>query len=351
MKYVAMLLILAVIVVGILYGVGFFGSGADTLCLRVAVDISHSEPILEQFKKDTGINVEIMYDEEASKTVVHVMKIMEEQKSGNPHCDVFWNNEIVHTLRLKQLGYTEAYQSPSAADIPAEFKDAEHHWAGFGARARIFIVNTDLLPDEADRPTTYADLANPKFAGKGTFARPETGTTLTHVAALFNDELLGLEGAKKFLEGCVENRVNWAPSNGQTMARVRDGSKAFGFTDTDDYNLALKRNAPVAAVYPDQGEGQLGTMVLPNTVCLLKDSSHPEQAKKLIDYILSKEVEEALANGLSRQIPVRAEGVKAPEGMKIPGRDFRAMKIDWEKVAAEFDDRKDEARKILRKAE
>ena len=83
-------------------------------------------------------------------------------------------------------------------------------------------------------------------------------------------------------------------------------------------------------------ETTLGTLVLPNTVAMIKGGPNPEAAKKLIDYILSPEVEEKLAFCDSAQIPLHPD-VKKPDHVKVPGVDFRSMKVDFEKAAAQFD--------------
>ena len=79
---------------------------------------------------------------------------------------------------------------------------------------------------------------------------------------------------------------------------------------------------PVAIVYPDQGDGQLGTLFIPNTLALIKDSPNPEAAEKLLDYLLSSDVERRLADGPSAQIPLR-RGVPASPRVKTPQRSPR----------------------------
>ena len=103
------------------------------------------------------------------------------------------------------------------------------------------------------------------------------------------------------------------------MHKVRDGHFAFGLTDTDDFNVAREEGFPVAVVYPDQGEGELGTLLIPNTVAILADAPHPEAARQLVDFILSREVEERLAHARGAQIP-RARRRAAPAARQGPGR-------------------------------
>ena len=113
------------------------------------------------------------------------------------------------------------------------------------------------------------------------------------------------------------------------------------------YETFVRGDGHTVSLPPDQGEGQLGTMVIPNTVCILKDAPHLDGAKKLVDYLLTKEVEKKLAFGLSRQIPVRPD-VEHPPEIKVPGKDFRAMTVDWETAAGELEARQKIIRDVLK---
>ena len=64
-------------------------------------------------------------------------------------------------------------------------------------------------------------------------------------------------------------------------------------TDTDDVNVALKDGQPIAMVLPDK-DG-LGVPVMPNMVSLIANAPHPADARQLIDYLLSPDVERQLA--------------------------------------------------------
>jgi len=307
---------------------------AGEVVIYCALDQNFSEAILKEFEKRTGIAVRAQYDLEASKSVGFYQKIKEDM--NRPRCDVFWNNELMLTVCLKQRGALAPYISPAAAEIPDSFKDPEGFWTGFAARARVFIVNTDLLPERDAWPSSYRDLVDPARRSQGGLARPFAGTTATHGTILF--QVLGEERAKAFFEGIVANDVNMTPGNAHLMRSVRQGDFAFGFTDTDDFNVARLEKFPVEAVYPDQGEGEPGTLVIPNSVALIKGGPNPDNAKKLIDYILSTEVEEKLAFADSAQIPLR-KAVKRPEHVEVPGVDFRAMVVDFEKAADEYEAR------------
>lgn len=300
--------------------------GGDDVTLYVALDEEHSRRLLEQFERESGLRVHARFDTEASKTVGLVSAIVEEARSGRPRCDVFWNNELAHTVRLAQMEMLVPYDSPSAAAIPERYKDRGHLWTGFAARARILIVNTDLIPDSADYPRSMWDLVNPEWKGRCGIARPLTGTTLTHFTAL--RFVLGEEKFAEWVSGMFANDVRFLQSNGATMRAVRDGDLAFAFTDTDDYHVALTKGAPVTCVFPDQGEEQIGTMLIPNSVAIVAGGPNPESAKKLADWILSESTEALLAAGKSAQLPLRSS-VRGPSEETILGiGSFREMQWD-----------------------
>jgi iron(III) transport system substrate-binding protein len=72
---------------------------------------------------------------------------------------------------------------------------------------------------------------------------------------------------------------------------------------------------------------------------LLNGAPHPEEGKRLIDYLLSEKVEVALAAGRSAQIPLHP-GVALPEGGRSIAS-IRAITVDWEKVASAIDEQSD----------
>jgi len=310
-------------------------SAEPDLVVYCALDEGFSAPLLARFGKETGLDVQVQFDTEASKTVGLVRSLIEEASS--PRCDVFWNNEIAQTVRLAEMGLLDPYDSPSAANIPEQFRDPERRWTGFAARARVLIVNTDLM-DPAE-VTGMADLLDPKWKGRVGIARPLTGTTLTHATALY--DAIGEEAATTHLtairDAGEKGDINIATSNGQVMRLVREGTLAWGWTDTDDYNVAREEGHPVAAVYPDQGEGELGTLLIPNSITIMDGAPHKANAQRLVDWVLREEIERELAYSRSAQIPVRPS-VERPDHVR--GLDsIRMMQISFVSIGKQIERR------------
>lgn len=300
------------------------GVEARQVVVYTALDQPFSEPLLQDFEKITKIKVSAVYDIEATKTTGLVNRLIAEKR--NPRCDVFWNNEIINTIVLKRKGVLAQYVSPAAKDIPTQFKDRDGFWAGFAARARVLVVNTDVLPVRA-HPRSILDFTDSVWKGKAAIANPLFGTTATHVAALFS--FMGQQQAKQYLQNLKANSIRIVDGNSVVRDQVGTGELPAGFTDTDDVNTGILSGMPIQAVYPDQAG--FGTLVIPNTVGLIANCPHPAEGKILIDYLLSKPVESRLAFGPSVQMPVRMS-VKAPPAIKRVGQ-IKAMPVDYEHVA------------------
>jgi iron(III) transport system substrate-binding protein len=308
---------------------GTLGAKNSEVIIYTAVDQVFSEPILQEFEKRTGIRVKAIYDIEATKTTGLVNRLIAEKK--NPQCDVFWNNEIVKTIILKRKGVLAPYVSQSASDIPALFKDKEALWTGFAARARVLVVNRNKVASP-DTLSSIFELTQEKWRAKVGIANPLFGTTATHVAALF--AVLGKEKAQKYFNDLKKNQIQVLDGNSIVKDRAGSGEIAIGFTDSDDVNVGVKAGLPIYALYPDAKD--LGTLLIPNTVSLIAKSPHPQEAKRLIDYLLSKEVEEKLAFCEAVQMPVRKE-VKTPPNFVSIDR-IKVMAVDFEKMADEMDE-------------
>ena len=99
--------------------------------------------------------------------------------------------------------------------------------------------------------------------------------------------------------------------------------------------IERERARQVAIVYPDRQPDQLGTLFIPNTLAIVKGCPHRDQAKKLIDFLLSPRVEEKLALGPSGQIPLNP-AVKAELRFETP-RTVKAMPVDFTAAAGQWD--------------
>jgi len=306
---------------------------ASSVVVYTALDQEFSEPLFEPFQKMSGIEVLPRFDTEATKTVGLANTIRISAESGRVRCDLFWNNEILNTIRLKEEGLLRPIQPANAEQFPAQFRAADNTWFGFAARARVLIVNTKLVPDD-QIPRSIFELTQPKWRGKVGIAKPLFGTTATHAACLFAK--LGSDQAREFFLTLKKNDIQILSGNKQVAISVAAGTIPLGLTDTDDALGEWEKGMPVKLIYLDSEPGGLGTLFIPNTLAALKNSPNPAAAEQLANYLLSPEVETALARGPSAQIPLNPS-LKVELRVETPAT-VTAMEIDWELAARKWDE-------------
>src|SRR5687768_15939225 len=300
-----------------------------SVTVYVSTDRVFSEPILRNYEKQSGVKVNAVYDTEETKSTGLANRLLAEK--ARPQADVFWSNEPVRTLVLKSRDVLAPYRSPSAKGIPDVLIDPEGYWTGFSARIRVIAYNTKAVTP-GDAPQSIFDLADPRWKGQVAMAEPRFGSTSFHVAALY--ALAGDEKMDDFVRRLKANGVRIVDGNSVVRDLVARGDVRVGLTDTDDVNVGVEDGQPIAMVLPDRNG--LGVPVMPNMVSLIANAPHGEEARKLIDYLLSADVERQLAQSEAVQIPLHA-GVPGPKN--IPAiQTFKPMTLDYTKAAARVED-------------
>jgi iron(III) transport system substrate-binding protein len=287
---------------------------AGPVVLYTSVDEPYVRPLVEQFKRETGIDVTLVTDAEASKSVGLAEKLRAEK--DHPNADVWWSNECFLTINLADEDVLAPYESPSAADVPAQFKDPQHRWAGSVLRVRTMVA----APGHGFHPTGLSDFLRPEVKGRIAIARPTAGTTGGHVAALY--VLWGNDRADDFFRKLHTNGVILVGGNSMVAETVARGDLWLGLCDNDDAADASTNVGKLEAVLPDQGDGQDGTLGMPCTVGLVNGSPHPEAARKLIDFLLSSRADQKLIDAKFAWCSVRDASGKG-----------KFMKVDYTAVA------------------
>ena len=303
-------------------------TNSRTVVVYVSEDQVFSEPILKDFERETGITVKSVFDTEESKSTGVMNRLIAEK--DNPQADVYWANEPVRADALKQRGVSTPYVSPSAEGIADQFKDPDHYWTGFSARARLLLVNLR----STIKPAGVMAYAEPSAKGRAAIANPLFGTTTDYVAALFT--IWGNERARNFMNDMKKNGVKITTSNGESADFVAAGQVDFSLVDSDDAVNRKKQGKPVEIIYPDQESDGLGVLILPNAVALIKGSPHTANGKRLIDYLLSKETERKLAFADCAQIPLHSGIDTPPEVQRI--EEIKPMRVGYAELARKMDE-------------
>ncbi len=314
------------------------GDGAQVArpVVYCSVDEQFAREIITKFEAETGIKAEVVFDSEAGKTTGLVNRIIDEGKAGRRRADVFWSGELFNTILLGRQGLLEPYKPSTADDIPERYRDPGHHWTATGVRGRVLAFDPKVTP--ADQvPTSWTDLADPGVAGRTALANPLFGTTRGHVAAMF--ALWGSEKGRAFLEDLRRYEVRIVDGNMTAVRNILDGRVAFAATDTDDVWVVQRRGASIDLRYLDMGDG--GTLLIPSTTALLRGSTNPD-ARRLVDFLVSAEVERLLAKSAWGSVPVRP-WLREELGMEWPAE----SKVDHQAVADSMDEAVQAVREIL----
>ena len=295
-----------------------------SVTIYVSTDRVFSEPVLRAYERQSGVTVNAVYDTEETKSTGLANRLLAEQ--ARPQADVFWSNEPV-------VPWCSSRVTPSRRTVPRTPKASRRFSSMPTAIGRAFrraFASSPTTPHSSrptDAPTSVFDLADPRWRGQVAIANPRFGSTSFHVAALY--AAAGDERMDAFFRQLKANDVKIVDGNSVVRDLVSRGEVKIGLTDTDDVNVAIEDGQPIAMVLPDAAG--LGVPVMPNMVSLVANAPHVEEGQRLIDYLLSRDVEEQLARSAAVQIPLHA-GVPGPKN--IPAIDtFRPMTLDFTKAA------------------
>ncbi len=269
-------------------------------------DFVFAEPIFRQFEKEFNIQVRAVYDSEAVKTVGLVNRLIAER--SHPQCDVFWNNE---EFRTRQLASQSIFRETNS-------------WAAFGYRIRRMVVSSN----STNTPKNLLELTNEIWRGKIALAYPLFGSTATHFLAL--RQHWGEEKWRSWCRALQANKPFLVDGNSVVAKFVRRGEASVGLTDSDDIAAENRDDGNLKAL-PIDAE----TLLIPNTIAVIRSAPHPEAAEKLFQFLQSREVVEKL---------VAADAIegKSPNEVKTA-----TLKLDWEKLLADLDMATQELKEIF----
>ncbi|MBR2662908.1 MAG: ABC transporter substrate-binding protein [Clostridia bacterium] len=236
--------------------------------------------------KYPGVDMEYYY---AGDGKLVTKMTTEAQDGGQIASDLVWLGNPSDYEVFKKNGWLEPYVSPETDHIAKEYMDPEGYYTA--GRLVTMGIAWFIGVDEADAPKTWNDLLDPKWQGQIIMTDPaQASTTKYWMAAMMQSEKYGPEFFKKLRE----NGVELESGTTATHNRVADASYQVGIClDYVSANL-IAEGSPMAFHYTTE---DVITMTSP--VAIIKGCANPDNAKLLMDFILSKEGQEVLvANNL-----------------------------------------------------
>jgi iron(III) transport system substrate-binding protein len=245
-----------------------------------SVDLPLAERIARSFQeKYPGTSVRV----ERSGAERVFQRIGQEYGSNVHAVDVVNSSDAAHLIVWKNNGWLAPFVPEDVAKhYPGEHKDPDGMFASF----RVFLCpmgyNTNLVKAE-EAPRSYADLLDPKWAGKIVKAHPSySGTILTATYQMSRD--IGWD----YFEKLAGQRVMQVQSAADPPKKLALGERAI-MADGIEYGMfQLKETGnPVELIYPTEGTPLI---VGPNAV--FKAAPNPNAARLLQCYMFTPECQQ-----------------------------------------------------------
>ncbi len=205
-------------------------------------------------------------------------------EAPNFKADIIWGFLNAHAMVGTQRGWFIPYKSPVWTDIPAKFQDPDGFWHGYNYWFSAMVVNTKLLKEKnLPKPKSWKDLANPVYKGEIVMPNPGTsGTAFLSVSAMM--QIFGEDEAWKILDKIDDNVGQYTKSGSAPAQLVAQGEYAVGLSWDQAIYGRVAKGFPIEGIIPTEG-----TAFDLESVAILKGSKNIEGAKKLIDWLGSKE--------------------------------------------------------------
>jgi iron(III) transport system substrate-binding protein len=293
-----------------------------------AMDIAVAEKFAKAFEaKYPGIAVRV----ERSGAERIFQRIAQEKASNIHAVDVVNSADAAHLIVWKRNGWLEPYVPEDVAQhYPAEHKDPDGFYASQRAWLSVIGYNTNLVKPE-DAPKSWADLLDPKWAGKMVKAHPAySGTIMTATYQISRD--LGWS----YFERLAKQRVMQVQSSTDPPKKLALGERAI-MADGNDYNLILLKEAgqPVEVVYPAEGTPLI---VGPNAI--FKNAPNPNAARLLQSYLFTQEAQQMLVDTIAQRsfhrLVKEKPGRKALSEIKLMKDDPAAVEAQAEEIKTRY---------------
>jgi iron(III) transport system substrate-binding protein len=281
--------------------------------LYSAMDLPVGEKLGKAFEAQyPGIQVQI----ERSGSERLFQRIDQEFASNIRAADVVNSSDASHFITWKKNGWLAPFVTEDIAQhfLP-EYRDPD----GMSATTRIYLssiaYNTNLVkPDEA--PKSFADLLDPKWAGKMVKGHPAySGTIMTATFQLVR------EFGWDYYEKLSKQRVMQVQSSTDPPKKLALGERAV-MADGNEYNVVLLKEAgqPVEPVYPTEG-----TPTISGPTGIFANAPHPNAARLFQAWLHTRETQQFFID-FSAQYSVHAQVQSKPGRRKIS--DIKLMKED-----------------------
>ncbi len=242
---------------------------------------------------------------------------IDQEFASNIHAaDVINSSDASHFIPWKKNGWLAPFVPEDVAKyFPETYRDPD----GMFATSRIWLssiaYNTKLVKPE-DAPKSFADLLDPKWAGKMVKGHPAySGTIMTATFETVRE--LGWD----YYEKLSKQRVMQVQSSTDPPKKLSLGERAV-MADGNEYGIVLLKEAgqPVEPVYPTEG-----APVISGPTGIFAGAPHPNAARLFQAWLHTRQTQQFFID-FTAQYSVHAQVTSKPGRRKLA--DIKLMKED-----------------------
>lgn len=251
-------------------------------------------------------------------------------EKASPVADVTYLG-VTFAIQAQKDGLVAAYKPVAWSEIPDGLKDPQGHWFTIHSGTLGFMVNVDALKGKPV-PQSWADLLKSDYKGLVGYLDPASAF-VGYVGAVAVNQARGgsMDNFTPAIDYFKALQKNEPIVPKQTSyARMLSGEIAILLDyDFNAYRAKYKDKANVQFVIPTEG-----TVVVPYVMSLVANAPHADNARKVLDFVLSDEGQALWANAYLR--PVRTSAIsREAQSRFLPASEYaRAKPVDYGRMAA-----------------
>lgn len=271
-------------------------SAFANLVVYSSVDEANARKILNAFTAATGIKVNFVFLS-SGPALARI-----EAESNNPQADVWFGAPLENHIIAKERGLTTPYKTLSIYGVSPEFYDVEGYYHPIYMNPLGVGVNTKVLEQiSAPMPVTWEDLLNPVYERMIQYPNPQSsGTAYAFITGLI--AIYGEDGAIEYLKKLNPNVQTYTQSGTGPSKAVGPGQVALGIQFTPAFFQFMEQGYPVKVVFPEEGVPYEVA-----SISIIKGAKNMEDAKKLVDWIVSKEGQQEVVDQKTYFYPIRPD--------------------------------------------
>lgn len=292
-----------------LFTLSVLGLCAATSALAQDVNVYSSrhydsdDALYQEFTKETGITVNRI-EGEADELLARI-----KAEGRNSPADVLITVDVGRMDRAEQSGVLAPFASDAVkAKVPANLRHPDDLWFGIARRVRMIFYAKDRVETP---PQTYEELADPKW--KGRICIRSSGNVYNQSLLASMIEVHGADQARDWAQGIVANMAR-PPQGGDTDQLRGLVSGECDVAVANHYYFVRGLAGDVKGlsdgidrlgwVFPNQADR--GTHVNLTTAALTANAPHPENAARLLDFLLGETAQRMLSDN-SHEFPIVAD--------------------------------------------